>query len=71
MCVADLMTNKPLQEVLYMVLVAGNFLNSVCNSVCFNMVTVVFWAVTLWCWVSGLWHVKNSSAYNDWHLWRW
>jgi len=25
----DLMTNKPLQEVLYMVLVAGNFLNSV------------------------------------------
>lgn len=26
----DLMTNKPLQEVLYMVLVAGNFLNSVC-----------------------------------------
>jgi hypothetical protein len=29
MHVADLMTNKPLQEVLYMVLVAGNFLNSV------------------------------------------
>jgi hypothetical protein len=29
MPVADLMTNKPLQEVLYMVLVAGNFLNSV------------------------------------------
>lgn len=30
----DLMTNKPLQEVLYMVLVAGNFLNSVriCSS---------------------------------------
>lgn len=27
----DLMTNKPLQEVLYMVLVAGNFLNSVRN----------------------------------------
>lgn len=25
----DLMTNKPLQEVLYMILVAGNFLNSV------------------------------------------
>lgn len=25
----DLMTNKPLHEVLYMVLVAGNFLNSV------------------------------------------
>lgn len=25
----DLMTNKPLQEVLYMVLVTGNFLNSV------------------------------------------
>lgn len=25
----DLMTNKPLQEMLYMVLVAGNFLNSV------------------------------------------
>jgi hypothetical protein len=31
MSVADLMTNKPLQEVLYMVLVAGNFLNSVCT----------------------------------------
>jgi hypothetical protein len=31
MPVADLMTNKPLQEVLYMVLVAGNFLNSVCS----------------------------------------
>lgn len=30
----DLMTNKPLQEMLYMVLVAGNFLNSVriCSS---------------------------------------
>lgn len=27
----DLMTNKPLQEVLYMVLVTGNFLNSVRN----------------------------------------
>ena len=27
----DLMTNKLLQEVLYMVLVAGNFLNSVNN----------------------------------------
>jgi len=39
LCVSDLMTNKPLQEVLYMVLVAGNFLNSVRNSVCFNMVT--------------------------------
>lgn len=26
---SDLMTNKPLKEVLYMVLVAGNFLNSV------------------------------------------
>lgn len=25
----DLMTNKPLQDVLYMVLIAGNFLNSV------------------------------------------
>lgn len=25
------MTNKPLQEVLYMVLVAGNFLNAVSN----------------------------------------
>lgn len=27
--ISDLMTNKPLQEVLYMILVAGNFLNSV------------------------------------------
>ena len=35
----DLMTNKPLQEVLYMVLVAGNFLNSV--SIFFQLVQTI------------------------------
>lgn len=42
----DLMTNKSLQEVLYMVLVAGNFLNSVSIS---HIVNVFYWIVNLFC----------------------
>lgn len=64
---ADLMTNKPLQEVLYMVLVAGNFLNAVSLfKYCMSVLTVnksIY--IPVFCTCLGYFKIKHLNEIEE------